>query len=168
MSDSHTVLEQGLIRLLKAFEAKYPGRPKNTTRYSSLPKDFAKAAFRRKYLSLKDKRIEENEHKDVIKEEVRAVENEDCTIVDLVNETDTLEKVQELTVNKRKSNDFDDTYVYDELFKPKKRSRTTEATSCIFDLHKSIPLTEVKRTFDPKGDGFCGFRAAAYLLKYVT
>lgn len=96
------------------------------------------------------------------------VENEDCTIIDLVNETDTPEKAQELTVNKRKSNDSDDIYDYDELFKPKKRSRTTEATSCIFDLHKSISLTEVKETFDPKGDGFCEFRAAAYLLKYVT
>ncbi|RCI05404.1 hypothetical protein CU098_013573, partial [Rhizopus stolonifer] len=33
-----------------------------------------------------------------------------------------------------------------------------------FDLHKSIHLLEVKEMFDPKGDGFCGFRAAAHIL----
>lgn len=70
--DSHTVLERGLIHLPEASEVKYPGRPKKITRYSSLRKDFAKAAFRRKYLGLKNKLIEENEHKDVIEEEVKA------------------------------------------------------------------------------------------------
>ncbi|ORE03992.1 hypothetical protein BCV72DRAFT_264225 [Rhizopus microsporus var. microsporus] len=44
MRDFHTVLEQSNVRLPKASEVKYPGRPKKTTRYLPLRKDFAKAA----------------------------------------------------------------------------------------------------------------------------
>lgn len=52
----------------------------------------------------------------IINVEKVLVENGDCTIVDLVNETNTQEKLQELTVNKRKTIDSEDIYAYDELF----------------------------------------------------
>lgn len=55
MRDSHTVLEQSNVCLPEVSEVKYPEGPKKITRYSSLRRDFAKAAFKRKYLNLKKK-----------------------------------------------------------------------------------------------------------------
>ncbi|PHZ10638.1 uncharacterized protein RHIMIDRAFT_239461 [Rhizopus microsporus ATCC 52813] len=85
--DSHTVLEQSNVCLPEASEVKYPEGPKKITRYSSLRRDFAKAAFKRKYLNPK-KKIKESEYKDVVEGEGREAEGDDCIVFDLVNDSD--------------------------------------------------------------------------------
>ncbi|KAI8331463.1 hypothetical protein BD560DRAFT_415739 [Blakeslea trispora] len=52
---------------------------------------------------------------------------------------------------------------------PKKRSRTfvrprLQEVYFPFDIHSSIPRSDVSEAYDPVGDGHCGFRSASFLV----
>ncbi|KAI8380401.1 hypothetical protein BD560DRAFT_432247 [Blakeslea trispora] len=52
---------------------------------------------------------------------------------------------------------------------PKKRSRTfvrprLQEVYFPFDIHSSIPRSDVSEAYDPVGDGYCGFRSASFLV----
>lgn len=55
--------------------------------------------------------------------------------------------------------------IYDSLYLSKKRFRNTVPIPLIFKVHADINQDEVAETYNPKLDGFYGFRASAHLLE---
>ncbi|KAI8375764.1 hypothetical protein EDC96DRAFT_571850 [Choanephora cucurbitarum] len=144
------------LQLLEASEVRKPGRPAKLQRMSSLPKDFAKAAFRKQYSKINLKKQQQN------KKEDEKENNEDVTYD--IDADDGCELIFDLTRKKRKS-----VPLSDEIIIPKRQKRTilrsrVQEISLPLVLHPSIPKADIAEVYDPLSDGHCGFRSASFLV----
>ena len=122
------------LALPEATEVKKPGRPAKIQRLSALPKDFASAKFRKAFNTEKVK------EKEVIEEDEQKEE-------------------------KKEENSKD--YVYDLYILKKRRlivKEEHETYQLNFLLSSDINNSDVVSTYNPKSNGYCGFRAAAFLI----
>ncbi|KAI8980824.1 hypothetical protein BDB01DRAFT_897899 [Pilobolus umbonatus] len=134
---------QPAFRLPNENEVKFPGRKKLIERKSALPKDYADPNFIRKY-------------KANIRAEKRKIERSESSIKN--------KKTVNISRKDIVREDQVELNVEDNINVQKKRRRIDTGIAPKFTLHPDINLNDIKDTFNPKGDGFCGFRAASYLI----
>ncbi|KAL0582246.1 hypothetical protein ABG067_007914, partial [Albugo candida] len=167
----------------------YPGRPRSIDRFSSLPKDFLKSGFKRNYVSPSalDEKCKLSflytfKLLPVILITTVAIVSKKQTQVEHQEERQEERQEELLTANvlviptkRKKCNPV--------LIKPERRSRLVlpfilprppvenvpvvmplPPTNHDFEVHSSINPEHIIEKFNPRDDGFCGFRAAAHCI----
>jgi hypothetical protein len=141
--------------LPKAEDIKAPGRPRKVRRLTSIKKDFSKAKFRALYAlygkRVKAKKILKKAKKDERKDKKRKIND--------AEEEENKDLIEEIGSESRAFLKSD--YVYDAkfLFEKKKKRRIDVEVSLL------IKKDAVLYTFDPGGDGWCGYRAVAEMME---
>ncbi|OAD75685.1 hypothetical protein PHYBLDRAFT_166911 [Phycomyces blakesleeanus NRRL 1555(-)] len=164
-----------------ASEVKAPGRPKHVKRKTALPKDFVRHKHRH-LLVQKNKNdirsilkeglkevmkefLEEEPLKKIIKEikkETQFTEKqkplEEVKTTNFAKKQESLEEAEKYSSGIKRPKHLQDNYWYD-LPSPRKQNKNVHD----FALPAQIDQAVISLTFNPKSDGWCGFRVFSHL-----
>jgi len=161
-----------IFRLPKATEVKFPGRPMHQLRFPSTKKDYKKADFR-KQLVLFNKRIAMRTAAKIVKTEEREKTEEKVTAASKSAESKLVTTEKLVLPQKRKRSNAlfvqekiikENENQPNELYKPKKLGqRHIRESDLPCALNAAINIENVKLVFNPKSDGYCGYRAISFI-----
>ncbi|OAD79040.1 hypothetical protein PHYBLDRAFT_164124 [Phycomyces blakesleeanus NRRL 1555(-)] len=144
-----------------ASKIKAPGRPKHVKRKTALPKDFVRHKHRH-LLVQKNK----NDIRSILKEGLKEVMKEfleeeplkKTKTTNFAKKQEPLEEAKKYSSGIKRPKHLQDDYWYN-LPSPKKQNKNVHD----FALPAQIDQADISLTFNPKSNGWCGFRVFAHL-----
>ncbi|KAL0582107.1 hypothetical protein ABG067_008209, partial [Albugo candida] len=145
---------------------KKPGRPQKDVRWPSSRKDYDKPEYRKNQL-LFGKSLAKNKLREERSEIKENQEDEDATTFKVPKRRNPASATIKLPLKRKMSTQHaaSTSYAKEDLYKPTTTRKPVINVASAFAhmLNANIDCEQVKEVYNPEGDGYCGYRAIAYL-----
>ncbi|OAD70584.1 hypothetical protein PHYBLDRAFT_148506 [Phycomyces blakesleeanus NRRL 1555(-)] len=159
VDNASEIIDHSNVVFPLASEVKAPGRPKHVKRKTALPNDFVRHKHR--HLLVQKNKNDIRIIKEIKKETQFAEKQEplkEAKTTNFAKKQEPLEEAEKYSSGIKRPKHLQDDYWHN-LPSPKKQNKNVHD----FALPAQIDQATISLTFNPKSDGWCGFRVFAHL-----